>query len=174
MSLRKLLSYSFNDVRELIIDDCAKFKLDQRKLSAILNAGAKLERLELARRSFEWLHILPSEFRGNLKTLKHLRLVEFLHLYAPGNEDRDAYLLFLLTVVNTLESLSLVGIPRQWFNPVGVPHMSNMKHLKLTKASHQPWQLPIVSTSNQDTQNEKVTPVSFNGCDMPPSSSNSM
>lgn len=160
--MRKLLSYSFNDVRELVIDSCSKFRLDQRKFSAILNAGAKLERLELAG-PYERLDILPLNFRGNLKTLKHLRLDGFYQLYAPSNEDRDPYLSFLLTAVNTLESLSLVGIPRQWFNPVGMPIMPNLKHLKLTKAPNQPWQLPIVSAWDQDTQNEKVTPVSFNG-----------
>lgn len=134
-----------NDVRELVIDDCSKFRLDQRKFTAILNAGAKLERLELAG-PYERLDISPPNFRGSLKTLKHLRLDGFHQLYVPSSEERDLYLYFLLTAVNTLESLSLVGIPRQWFNPMGVPFMPNLKHLKLTKALNQPWQLPIVST----------------------------
>ncbi|PTB39070.1 uncharacterized protein TrAFT101_007096 [Trichoderma asperellum] len=154
-SLRKLLSYSFNDVRELVIDNCSKFRLDQRKFTAILNAGAKLERLELAR-PYERLDISPVNFRGNLKTLKHLRLDGFYQLYAPSNEDRDPYLYFLLTAVNTLESLSLVGIPRQWFNPVGMPIMANLKHLKLTKAPNQPWQLPILQWLRHAPQLEQL------------------
>lgn len=160
--MRKLLSYSLNDVREVVIDVCSKFRLDQRKFTAILNAGAKLERLELAR-PYERLDISPSNFRGNFNTLKHLRLDGFYQLYAPSQEDRDPYLYFLLTAVNTLESLTLAGIPRQWFNPVGISYMPNLKHLKLVKAPNQPWQLPIVSTWSQDIRNEKLTPISFNG-----------
>lgn len=160
--MRKLLSYSLNDVREFVIDDCSRFRLDQGKFTAVLNAGARLERLELAR-PYERLDISISNFRGNLKTLKQLRLDGFYQLYAPSHEERDPYLSFLLTAVNTLETLTLVGIPRQWFNPVGISYMPNLKHLKLIKAPNQPWQLPIVSTWSKDNQNEKITPASFNG-----------
>lgn len=166
-SLRKLLSYSLNDVREFVIDNCSRFRLDQRKFTAVLNAGAKLERLELAR-PYERLDISLSNFRGNLKTLKCLRLDGFYQLYAPSHEERDPYLYFLLTAVNTLETLTLVGIPRQWFNPLGISYMPNLKHLKLIKAPNQPWLLPILQWLRHVPQLEQLYIEDFIfSCDLP-------
>ncbi|KAL7922569.1 hypothetical protein ACQKWADRAFT_291792 [Trichoderma austrokoningii] len=154
-SLRRLLSYSLNDVRELVIDECSRFRFDQRKFTAVLNAGAKMERLELAR-PFERLDVSLSNFGGNLQTLKHLRLDGFYQLYAPSRDERDPYLYFMLTAVNTLETLTLVGIPRQWFNPLGVAYMPNLKQLKLTMAPNQPWHLPILQWLRHTPQLEQL------------------
>jgi hypothetical protein len=130
-----------NDIRELVIDNSSKFGLDQRKFNAILNAGTKLERLELAE-PYEALALtrLP-------RNLKHLRLDGFYRFYRPNHIGRDPYVHFLLTTVDSLESLTLTGLPRQWFSTTGMPIISNLRHLKLIRGRDQPWQLSIVSTS---------------------------
>ncbi|KAL6878739.1 hypothetical protein J3F83DRAFT_254352 [Trichoderma novae-zelandiae] len=137
-SLGKLLSYSLNDIRELVIADARKFVLDRRKFDAILKAGIKLERLEISN---------PPEALGLTqipKNLRHLELDGFHRFYRPSYAGTDSYRSILLSVAPTLETLALSGMPRQWLSDAEIPMMPNLKHLKLSKGKEQPWPLSVV------------------------------
>lgn len=140
-SLKKLLSYSMNNIRELVIADARKLYLDRRKFNAFLNAGTRLERLEV---------INPCEavdLTRPPKYLKYLNLEGF-HRFNGPNQTVDSYRTFLSAIVPNLETLILSGVPRQWFTDVQVPMMPKLRHLKLSKGKEQPWVLSVVSSSN--------------------------
>ncbi|RFU74059.1 tetratricopeptide-like helical [Trichoderma arundinaceum] len=137
---RKLLAHSMNDIKELVIDKAAKFGLDQRKFKAILDAGIRLERLELANPGEAlFLTRIP-------KQLKHLRLDGLYRFYRPGPMDgtRDAYQHFLMSVAATLESLTLTGLPRRWFTSLAIPIMPRLKYLRLARGPDQSRPFPIL------------------------------
>lgn len=139
-SLRKLLSYSSNNIRELLIDDARRFVLDRRKFDIILKAGIKLERLEISN---------PPEaliLTQIPKHLKYLKLDGFHRFYRPSDLSRDSYRTILAAVAPTIETLDISGIPRQWLTEAQIPMMPNLKHLRLSKGRDQPWPLSVVST----------------------------
>ncbi|KAL7942196.1 hypothetical protein V8C42DRAFT_332815 [Trichoderma barbatum] len=147
---RKLLSYSLNNIRELVIADARKLFLDRRKFNAILNAGARLERLELAN-PFEAV-----DFTRPPRSLKYLKLDGFHRFYRPSHSGSDSYLSFLLAVVPTLETLILSGLPRQWLTNMEVPMMPNLRHLKLSKGKEQPWALSVGAMLRSTPQLEQL------------------
>ncbi|KAH6604649.1 hypothetical protein Trco_006356 [Trichoderma cornu-damae] len=149
-AMRKLLSHSLNDIRELVIDDAYKFGLDQRKFNAVLSAGTKLERLELTS-PCEALDLTRVPGR-----LTHLRLGGFHRFYRPNYAGRDTFVYFLLTVASTLESLSLAGIPRQWLTDMAMPIMTNLRHLRLIGDEEQPWSLSVVHLLRNTPQLEQL------------------
>ncbi|UKZ46506.1 hypothetical protein TrVGV298_000711 [Trichoderma virens] len=148
-SLKKLLSYSMNNIRELVIADARKLYLDRRKFNAFLNAGTRLERLEV---------INPCEavdLTRPPKYLKYLNLEGF-HRFNGPNQTVDSYRRFLSAVVPNLETLILSGVPRQWFTDVQVPMMPKLRHLKLSKGKEQPWVLSVVALLKSTPQLEQL------------------
>lgn len=144
-SLKKLLSYSSNNIRELVIGDARKLYLDRRKFNAFMNAGTKLERLEVAN------PCEPVDLIRPPKYLKYLNLEGF-HRYAGA----DPYRSFLLAIAPNLGTLILSGLPRQWFEGMEVPMMPNLRHLKLSKGSEQPWSLSVCALLKSTPQLEQL------------------
>ena len=140
-SLRKLLSYSSNDIRELVVADGRRFVLDRRKFDAILKAGVKLERLEIHN---------PHESLILTQIPKHLKRLEldgFQRFFRPPNPGPEYYRSLVLAVAPTLETLALAGIPMQWLTNADIPMMPNLKHLKMAlSTTMQPWPLSLVSS----------------------------
>ncbi|KAL6805816.1 hypothetical protein J3E68DRAFT_389490 [Trichoderma sp. SZMC 28012] len=149
-SLKKLLSYSSNNIRELVISDARKLYLDRRKFNAFLTAGIKLERLEV---------INPCEALDLMRPpsyLKYLNLEGFHRLYRPGSAGADPYRFFLLAIVRNIETLILSGLPRQWFGDMEVPMMPNLRHLRLSKGREQPWTLSVCALLKSTPQLEQL------------------
>ncbi|KAL7958715.1 hypothetical protein V8C34DRAFT_282074 [Trichoderma compactum] len=144
-SLKRLLSYSSNRIRELVIGDARKLYLDRRKFNAFMNAGTRLERLEITN-PCEAVDLIRSP-----KYLKYLNLEGF-HRYAGA----DPYRSFLLAIAPNLETLILSGLPRQWFEGMEVPMMPNLRHLKLSKGSEQPWSLSVCALLKSTPQLEQL------------------
>ncbi|KAL7814695.1 hypothetical protein V8C44DRAFT_325896 [Trichoderma aethiopicum] len=137
-SLRKLLSYSSNDVRELLVDDARRFVLDRKKFDIILKAGINLQRLEITN------PLEPLALTQIPKNLKYLKLDGFHNFWRPNQVGNDLYRSMLLAVAPSLETLDLAGVPRQWFSAAEIPMMPNLKHLKLSKGREQPWALSLL------------------------------
>ncbi|KAL7936916.1 hypothetical protein V8C35DRAFT_294190 [Trichoderma chlorosporum] len=149
-SMRKLLSYSRNNIREIVIANARKLHLDRRKFDAILNAGPRLERLEVTD---------PGEAVGLKRTsrcLKYLKLDGFSRFYKPSPAGPDTYSSFLSAVVPSLETLILSGLPRQWFTDMEVPMMLNLRYLRLTKGKEQPWALSVFALLKSIPQVEQL------------------
>ncbi|KAL7914835.1 hypothetical protein GGI35DRAFT_435384 [Trichoderma velutinum] len=149
-SLRKLLSYSINNIRELVIGDARKLYLDRRKFNAFMNAGTRLERLEVTNPCEAVDLIRPP------KHLKYLNLDGFHRFYRPSYAGTDSYRSFLLAVVPNLETLILSGLPRQWLSDMEVPMMPNLRHLRLSKGKEQPWALSICALLKSTPQLEQL------------------
>ncbi|EGR47672.1 uncharacterized protein TRIREDRAFT_108530 [Trichoderma reesei QM6a] len=137
-ALRRLLSYSSNDIRELLVEDGRRFVLDRRKFDIILKAGTNLEHLEISNPSDA---LIVTQVP---KHLKHLKLDGFQRFFKSHHTGNDPYRAMLLAVAPTLETLDLAGIPRQWFTDAQIPMMPNLKHLRLSKGREQPWALSVV------------------------------
>ncbi|KAI9172471.1 hypothetical protein HJFPF1_01973 [Paramyrothecium foliicola] len=69
-SLRKLLTYSGNDVRELVIGNATRFRLSNQKFLALLNSAKAIERLEIGQ-PYENL-VIPNQASSNRKFMNKL------------------------------------------------------------------------------------------------------
>ncbi|KAM5352315.1 hypothetical protein ACJ41O_005038 [Fusarium nematophilum] len=123
-SLRKLISYSGNDVRQIAIDSVLRFRLTQHKLLVLLQGSKNLETLIL-RGSIEEDLAIP-EAKGILKNLSRIVLDEILvakpHILKP----------LLLHASESLQHLRIGGLPQTgrttglWF-----PTLPNLQYLRL-------------------------------------------
>ncbi|KAJ3524291.1 hypothetical protein NM208_g12114 [Fusarium decemcellulare] len=128
VSLRKLISYSGNDVRKIVIDSLLRFRLTQQKLLVLLQGSKNLETLELRGNQDEDLEIPSAE--GILKKLNRVVLNDILagkpHLLKP----------LLLHASESLQYLHIVGLPqtgmttRLWF-----PDLPNLQYLRIEEHS---------------------------------------
>ncbi|KAM0252904.1 hypothetical protein ACHAP5_000767 [Fusarium lateritium] len=127
-SLRKLISYSGNDVRQIIIDNVLRFRLNQQKFLALIQGSKNLERLEL-RGSIEEDLAIP-EAKGILGKLSHVFLQDIIiskpHILKP----------LLQHASESLQNLHIDGLPQSsspsenWF-----PHLPNLQYLRLEEHS---------------------------------------
>ena len=149
-AIRRLLSYSGNDVRQLAIDDVLRFRLTQPKLLAIVNGSKNLQFLTLKGSNEEELKI--PEQPGFLNKLTHIVLDEFA--------AKKAHLLLPLmrNSAETLQHLHVTGLPRLqgeiWF-----PDMPNLKYLRLQGHDNvYPLSIEIVSRTASTLSTETNNP----------------
>lgn len=138
-SLRKLISYSGNDVRQIIIENVLRFRLSQQKLLALIQGSKNLERLEL-RGSIEEDLAIP-DAKGILSKLSHVFLQDIIiskpHILKP----------LLQHASESLQNLHIDGLPQSsspsenWF-----PHLPKLQYLRLEEHSKpSPFRLNTVS-----------------------------
>ncbi|KAF5673328.1 f-box TPR repeat pof3 [Fusarium heterosporum] len=127
-SLRKLISYSGNDVRQIIIENVSRFRLTQQKFLALLQGSKNLQRLELRGNVEEDLTV--PEAKGIFWKLSHILLQDIImykpHILKP----------LLQHACESLQNLHIHGLPQsaspseEWF-----PHLPNLQYLRLEEHS---------------------------------------
>lgn len=127
-AVKKLASYSGDDLRKLVIDDVQRFRLNQPKFLAILQRAKNLEYLSLSGRTEE-VHI-PQGF-AILSQLTHMILDDFFagkpNILQPLMRHTAA----------TLQHLQVGGLPQERGTTIGggtdlgFPEMPNLKYLRL-------------------------------------------
>ncbi|CAF3647377.1 unnamed protein product [Fusarium graminearum] len=127
-SIKKLISYSGKDVRQIIIDDASRFRLTQQKLLIILQGSKNLERLELKGSVDEDLTI--PDTKGILKKLNHITLQEILiqkpKILSP----------LLQHASDSLQSLYINGLPQSGlYNDLQFPNLPSLKYLRIEESS---------------------------------------
>lgn len=143
-AIRKLLSHSRNDVRQLVIDSVQRFRLNQPKLLAILNGAKNLEYLSL-KGSAEGEIVIPQR-PGILKQLTHIVLDEFV-------SGKPLILqALMLNAAEKLQHLHIGGLPRPGTrSDLSLPHMPCLKYLRLEEQNNpSPMRLEMVSEMPDD------------------------
>ncbi|KAL6415073.1 hypothetical protein AUP68_01615 [Ilyonectria robusta] len=127
-TIKKLLSYSGNDARELVISSTMRFRLNQPKFLAILQGSWNLERLSLSGVADEEIEI--PQRPGVLGKLTHVYLEEFV-------SARPKLLGPLMSMsAETLQSLHIAGLPQFGSRTdLGMPNMPQLKYLRLEEHS---------------------------------------
>ncbi|KAL6921723.1 hypothetical protein ACHAPO_006982 [Fusarium lateritium] len=127
-SVRKLISYSGKDVRQIIIDDISRFRLTQQKLLILLQGSKNLERLELKGSVEEDLTI--PDTKGILKKLNHIVLQDILI-------RKPQILSPLLKQANeSLQSLYINGLPQSGlYSDLQFPDLRNLQYLRIEECS---------------------------------------
>ncbi|KAF4455656.1 F-box/TPR repeat protein pof3 [Fusarium austroafricanum] len=127
-SLKKLISFSANDVRQIIIEDVSRFKLTQHKLNVLLQGSKNLEHLELKGSPEEALTIQNA--KGILKKLNHIILQDIIiakpQILKP----------LLLHASESLKILQIHGLPQigSSSDPF-FPHLPSLQCLRLEEPS---------------------------------------
>ncbi|PTD02670.1 hypothetical protein FCULG_00009797 [Fusarium culmorum] len=127
-SIKKLISYSGKDVRQIIIDDASRFRLTQQKLLIILQGSKNLERLELKGSIDEDLTI--PDTKGILKKLNHITLQDILiqkpKILSP----------LLQHASDGLQSLYINGLPQSGlYNDLQFPNLPSLQYLRIEESS---------------------------------------
>lgn len=125
-AVKKLMSYSGNDVRELVIMDVLRFRLNQPKLLSICQGSKNLERLKLCGTTRERLQIL--EHPPVLTKLTHIDLREIAG-------DHSALLApLLINAAENLQSIRVAGLPQVGSRTdLGFPHLPALKYLQFNE-----------------------------------------
>ncbi|KAH7149550.1 hypothetical protein B0J13DRAFT_621398 [Dactylonectria estremocensis] len=103
-AVKALLSYSGNDVREVIISNAQRFRLTQKKFNAILQASKNLERLSMREAINEQLQI-PARRPLVFNKLAHVQLENFL------KSQPNFLRMLVIHCAETLQSLHLSALP---------------------------------------------------------------
>ncbi|KAH7148789.1 hypothetical protein EDB81DRAFT_883193 [Dactylonectria macrodidyma] len=138
-AVKALLSYSGNDAREVVISSVQRFRLNQHKFNAILQASRNLERLTMRDSIVEQVQI-PARPRLFTK-LAHVHLEDFL-ISQPN------FLRMLVAhCADTLQSLYLSSLPAVGSRTdLELPALPLLKHLRLEEHdSPYPLRLEIFS-----------------------------
>ncbi|RMJ06420.1 hypothetical protein CDV36_013980 [Fusarium kuroshium] len=122
-SLKKLISYSGNDVRQIVIDSVLRFRLTQQKLNALIQGSKNLESLVL-RGSIEEDLATPMA-NGFFKKLNHVFLDEILmgkpHILEP----------LLTQASESIQNLHIRGLPQVGTTTsFGIPSLPNLQYLR--------------------------------------------
>ncbi|CAM1500950.1 Fc.00g101120.m01.CDS01 [Cosmosporella sp. VM-42] len=123
-AVKSLVSYSGKDIRKLVINNVARFRLNQAKLNAMMQGSKNLDFLSLQGHTHEELHF--PEKQGFLNKLTHIILDEFAiakaHLLQP----------LLRNSAESLRHLHVAGMPLpESIGDLGFPDMPNLKCLRL-------------------------------------------
>ncbi|KAF4977850.1 hypothetical protein FZEAL_5694 [Fusarium zealandicum] len=123
-SLRKLISYSGNDVRQIVVDSVMRFRLTQQKLLVLLQGSKNLETLVLKGSIEEELEI--PDAKGILKKLNRIVLEDIL----TGKPQILKPL--LLHASESLQDLYIGGLPQTGW-PIGLwfPELPNLQYLRI-------------------------------------------
>ncbi|RSL60028.1 hypothetical protein CEP54_006950 [Fusarium duplospermum] len=127
-SLKKLISYSGNDVRQIVIDSVLRFRLTQQKLNALIQGSKNLESLVL-RGNIEEDLATPMA-NGFFKKLNHVFLDEILvgkpHILEP----------LLTQASESIRNLHIRGLPQVGTTTsFGIPSLPNLQYLRFEEQS---------------------------------------
>ncbi|KAF5026187.1 hypothetical protein F66182_1751 [Fusarium sp. NRRL 66182] len=126
-SVKKLISYSGNDVRQIVIDDILCFRLTQKKLLALLQGSKNLECLEL-KGSIEEELAIPNAV-GMLEKLRQVFLEDVLvrksHILEP----------LLRHACESLQYLHIKGLPQVEAVEHCFPDLPHLQYLRLEEHS---------------------------------------
>ncbi|EWG40100.1 hypothetical protein FVEG_02642 [Fusarium verticillioides 7600] len=123
-SLKKLISFSGNDVRQIIVEDISRFRLTQHKLVALLQGSKNLEHLELRGSTEEDLSIPAA--KGILKKLNHIILQDII-IQKP-----HIMVSLLQHAHESLQILHIDGLPQiDSSNQAIFPHLPNLQYMRL-------------------------------------------
>lgn len=138
-SLKKLISFSGNDVRQIIVEDISRFRLTQHKLVALLQGSKNLEHLELRGSTEEDLRI--PEAKGILKKLNHIILQDII-ITKP-----HIMVSLLQHAHESLQTLHIDGLPQiDSSNQAIFPHLPNLQYMRLEEPRRpSPFRLRMVS-----------------------------
>ncbi|KAI5462561.1 hypothetical protein BGZ63DRAFT_384182 [Mariannaea sp. PMI_226] len=127
-TLRKLLSYSRNDARELVIDDVLRFRLTQPKLLAICQNAKNLERLSLGGAIRDPLQI--PRVPPVLTKLTHIDLREVIA------EKPELLEPLMCNASQHLQDIRVAGLPQVGTRTdLQIPHLPHLKYLRLEEYS---------------------------------------
>lgn len=139
-SLKKLISYSGNDVRQIVIDSVLRFRLTQQKLNTLLQGSKNLESLVLRGNIEEDLQIPMAN--GFFKKLNRVFLDEILvgkpHILEP----------LLTQASESIHNLHIRGLPQVGTTTTfGFPSLPNLQYLRIEEQNKpNPIRLGIVSS----------------------------
>ncbi|KAF7556227.1 hypothetical protein G7046_g6372 [Stylonectria norvegica] len=146
-TLRKLVSYSGSDVRQLVISHALRFKLTLRKLLALLQGSRKLECLSITGSIDEDIE-LPQRL-GFLGKLTNIVLDEFV-------TTRPQVLGTLLrNASQSLQSLHISGLPHNTID-LGFPVMPSLKYLRLEDTKHNGASVEILAIATKTPKLEQL------------------
>ncbi|KEY73722.1 hypothetical protein S7711_06298 [Stachybotrys chartarum IBT 7711] len=159
-SLAKLLSYSGNDAREIVIHDANRFRLSNTKFLTLLRGSKSLQRLEL-RQPYEYLEVPQQHVICD--QLKHLVLAGF-DRHKSQAADHAAYrgfpYAFLARIADNLEHLHLIDIPARWSSPDPnarlLPSMPKLRYLRLEQQQLFPSRIQIMHIAWQTPRLEQL------------------
>lgn len=145
-SLRKLASYSHNDVRRLVIKNAKRFGLDSWKLGAILAGSPRIEHVDV-RYANEVYQSVPDN--TSFKQLKYLRIDTNLEDEAEQDQRSRLTSGILLRAAQSLCHLRLNGLPEA-FDIVAMPSLPSLRYFHcesggFTPGIYTPFQLCVVS-----------------------------
>ncbi|WAO89509.1 F-box domain-containing protein [Fusarium falciforme] len=123
-SLKKLISYSGNDVRQIVIDSVLRFRLTQQKLNTLLQGSKNLESLVLRGNTEEDLQI--PMVNGFFKKINRVFLDEILvgkpHILEP----------LLTQASESIQNLHIRGLPQVGTTTTfGFPSLPNLQYLRI-------------------------------------------
>ncbi|KAJ3462924.1 hypothetical protein MRS44_007710 [Fusarium solani] len=123
-SLKKLISYSGNDVRQIVIDSVLRFRLTQQKLNTLLQGSKNLESLVLRGNIEEDLQIPMAN--GFFKKINRVFLDEILvgkpHILEP----------LLTQASESIHNLHIRGLPQVGTTTTfGFPSLPNLQYLRI-------------------------------------------
>jgi len=145
--LKKMLSWAGNGgARKIVIPLPKTFLLTQQKLMLLLKASTSLEHLEIGPQSEGLL------FPSNQKIWNRLRHVS---IDGTGESSKPAWstarvhlggfpLMFLNNAASSLEHLTVLGIPEQWYMTQSIPVLPKLKTLRMSNTSTMRDSFPIV------------------------------
>ncbi|KAG6015932.1 hypothetical protein E4U54_002691 [Claviceps lovelessii] len=144
--LKKMLSWAGNGgARKIVIPLPKTFLLTQQKLMLLLKASTSLEHLEIGPQSEGLL------FPSNQKIWNRLRHVS---IDGTGESCKPAWstakvhlggfpLMFLNNAASSLEHLTILGIPEQWYMTQSIPVLPKLKTLRMSNTSTSRDSFPI-------------------------------
>ncbi|GAB0145379.1 hypothetical protein EsHS_00005810 [Epichloe bromicola] len=144
--LKKMLSWAGNGgARKIVIPLPKTFLLTQQKLMLLLKASTGLEHLEIGPQSEGLL------FPSNQKIWTKLRHVS---IDGTGESSKPAWstakvhlggfpLMFLNNAASSLEHLTVLGIPEQWYTTQSIPVLPKLKTLRMSNTSTSRDSFPI-------------------------------
>ncbi|PNY26360.1 Uncharacterized protein TCAP_03688 [Tolypocladium capitatum] len=145
-ALHKLLARARGDVRQIVIRDPARWKLNQEKMTILLQDSRNLERLELGSAGrYYWS--LPRG-RGQFRKLRYVSMDTDNYLKPPswsmsglGVGDAAAGPVpadFFKSIAGTLEQLELVGVAGNWLRQEDVVDFPELKVLRIEQKRKEP------------------------------------
>ncbi|KAG6022793.1 hypothetical protein E4U41_002163 [Claviceps citrina] len=149
--LKKMLSWAGNGgARKIVIPLPKTFLLTQQKLMLLLKASTALEHLEIGPQSEGLL------FPSNQKIWSRLRHVS---IDGTGESSKPAWstarvhlggfpLMFLNNAASSLEHLTVLGIPEQWYYTQSIPVLPELKSFRMSNTSTSRDSFPIFFLSD--------------------------
>lgn len=119
--LKKLVGFSGNDVRQLVISDAAGLRFSSQKLELLLRSSPRLERLEL-RRAYRDSGSIQQRWP---RSLKHLSLIDAACPQAHWTSIAEGLVYFHLELTAGGRTLYQTWSP-------GPSDMSNLRYLRLS------------------------------------------